>query len=50
MPELGKYAFAVLSSYGITIALIIGLVGFVVLRNAKARKALEAIERGGKNG
>jgi hypothetical protein len=33
-----------LSSYGYSLALIIGLVVFVVLRNIKARKALEAIE------
>ena len=44
MPDLGKYAFAVLSSYAYSLALIIGLVVFVVLRNIKARKALEAIE------
>jgi heme exporter protein D len=44
MPDLGKYTFAVLSSYGYSLALIIGLVVFVVLRNIKARKVLEAIE------
>lgn len=50
MPDLGKYAFAVLSSYGATIGLTVALVAFVVWRNAKARAALDAIEREVKNG
>ena len=50
LQDLGKYAFAVLSSYGATAVLLIGLIVFVVMRNAKARKTLEIIENEVKNG
>ena len=44
IPELGKYAFAVLTSYGVAIALIMALVGFSLWRGAKVRRALHEVE------
>lgn len=44
MPELGKYAAAVLSAYGVTLALLIVLVGLSLWRSAKVRRQLEEIE------
>lgn len=44
MPDLGKYAFAVLSSYGVTIALLIVIVMASLLRARKVRAALDEIE------
>lgn len=44
MPELGKYADAVLSSYAISIILIVGLVIISLKRSAKVQKQLAAIE------
>lgn len=49
MPELGKYAFAVLSAYGVSLALIIGLVLISMRRSKKAREELEQVE-GRRNG
>ncbi len=50
MPELGKYAFAVLSSYGVSLILIVGLVVYSVMRGAKVKKQLAEVEgRQGKN-
>jgi heme exporter protein D len=45
MPELGKYAFTVLASYGVTLVLVGGLVALTLWRGAKVRRALEAQER-----
>jgi heme exporter protein D len=45
MPELGKYAVAVLSSYGVTTLLLAVLVAATVWRSAQVRRALEAQER-----
>lgn len=45
MPDLGKYAFAVLSSYGVTILLLGGLIGLTIQRGLKVRKRLEEIEQ-----
>lgn len=52
MPELGKYAFAVLSSYGVSILLILGLVVYSILRGQKIKKQLAEVEgrQGHKNG
>ena len=51
MPELGKYAFAVLSSYGVTIVLLISIVALSLRRARKVRSALEDVEnRRGRNG
>ena len=45
MPDLGKYAEAVLSSYAATLLLLVVLV-FITLHNGrKARRALDEIER-----
>ena len=51
MPDLGKYAFAVLGSYAAGLALLAILVVWIVMRNAAARKRLEQIEdaRDGEN-
>ncbi|WP_299408872.1 heme exporter protein CcmD [uncultured Roseobacter sp.] len=51
MPDLGKYADAVLSAYGVSILLIMLLVIITLRRGRAARAALEAIEtRSKKNG
>lgn len=44
MPDLGKYAGAVLSSYAASIVLIAVLVGWSVWRGAKVRRALKEVE------
>ncbi|WP_149142441.1 heme exporter protein CcmD [Gemmobacter caeruleus] len=44
MPELGKYAFAVLSSYAVSLGLIGGLVALSVWRYARVKRALTAAE------
>ena len=51
MPDLGRYAFAVLGSYAAGLALLAILVIWMVLRNTTARKRLEQIEgaRDGQN-
>ena len=49
MPDLGKYADAVLSSYAASILLIAALVAVSLWRGAKVRRALqEAEQRQGK--
>ncbi|WP_390625178.1 heme exporter protein CcmD [Falsirhodobacter algicola] len=45
MPDLGRYAMAVLAAYGATIVLIGGLVGLSLWRSARIRRQLEAVER-----
>ncbi len=44
MPDLGKYAAAVLSAYGVSILLIAALVGWSFLRALRVRRDLEAAE------
>jgi len=44
MPDLGKYAADVLAAYGLTIVLIISLVGFSLRQSARAKRLLEAEE------
>lgn len=44
-PDLGKYAVAVLSAYGVTLSLIVGLVVTSLLRGARVKKALDRVER-----
>ena len=44
MPELGKYAFAVLTSWGVTIALMAALVAWSVMQGRAAKRALDAAE------
>jgi heme exporter protein D len=50
MPDLGKYAFAVLASYAATVALVALLVGLSLWQAARVRRALaEAEARQGKS-
>ncbi|MDQ2089171.1 heme exporter protein CcmD [Marimonas arenosa] len=44
MPELGKYAFAVLSSYGVAITLITVLVLGTLWRSRRVKAALDEVE------
>ena len=41
MPDLGKYAFSVLMSYGISFILIGCLIIYILYRNSQARGDLE---------
>ena len=51
MPDLGKYADAVLSSYAVSIALVVALVALSVIRARKVRAQLDAVEnRSRRNG
>lgn len=51
MPELGKYAITVLSSYAVSLILLALLVAFSIRRARKVRAELERIEeRQKKNG
>jgi heme exporter protein D len=50
MPDLGKYAVAVLGSYTATAVLLAALVGLTLWRAARVKRALgEAEARQGKN-
>ena len=44
MPDLGKYADAVIWSYVASIALIIGVVALSLWQNARAKRALAEFE------
>ncbi|MBN8631604.1 MAG: heme exporter protein CcmD [Rhodobacterales bacterium] len=44
MPDLGKYAFAVVGSYAATALLIAGLVGLTLWQSARMKRALAEIE------
>lgn len=50
MPDLGKYAGYVLSSYAVSIALLVGLVLISVMRSKRAKAELRKIEERLKNG
>ena len=51
MPELGKYAGTVLSSYAVSLALIVLLIVVSVLRSRRVKAELQRIEeRQKKNG
>lgn len=45
IPDLGSYAGTVLAAYGVTLALLIGLIGVSLVRAARVRRALARIER-----
>ncbi|WP_042248216.1 heme exporter protein CcmD [Paracoccus sp. PAMC 22219] len=47
MIDLGQYAGTVLAAYGVSLALIAGLVWHTVAANARARRALQEFERNG---
>jgi len=44
MPELGKYAFAVLSSYAASFALLAAVVALSWWQGARVRRALREVE------
>jgi heme exporter protein D len=44
MPDLGKYAFAVLASYGVTIGLVAALVVLSFVQRARVKRALAEVE------
>jgi heme exporter protein D len=44
MPDLGKYAFAVLGSYAATALLIAVLVGLSLWQSARMKRALAEVE------
>ncbi|CAN5721092.1 hypothetical protein BH23PSE1_BH23PSE1_07540 [soil metagenome] len=44
LPELGRYAFAVLAAYGVTFALLGGLVALSLARAWRIRRALAEAE------
>ena len=51
MPDLGRYAVAVLASWGVSLALLAGLVGWTLWQGARVRAALARAEaRIGRNG
>ena len=47
MIELGKYAGTVLTAYGVSLALLAGLIWHTIVANARARRDLERQERNG---
>ncbi|WP_299967312.1 heme exporter protein CcmD [uncultured Roseobacter sp.] len=49
MPDLGKYADAVLSAYGVSILLLVALVLLTIVQGRRARRALIAIEKRSRN-
>ncbi|WP_116131836.1 heme exporter protein CcmD [Tropicimonas sp. IMCC34043] len=44
IPDLGKYAVAVVSAYGVTIALILVLIGVSLRQSIRTRQALREVE------
>lgn len=44
MPDLGKYAFAVLGSYAATVVLVFGLVGLTLWQAGRVKRALAEVE------
>jgi len=44
MPDLGKYAFEVISSYGVTLVLLVVIVAASLRRARKVRAALDEVE------
>lgn len=44
MPELGDYAFEVLLAYGVSIALVLALVGFSIWRAKRVTRTLREVE------
>lgn len=47
MPDLGDYAFEVLSAYAVSIVLLVAIVALSWRRYVKVRAALEEVERNG---
>jgi heme exporter protein D len=46
MPDLGKYAVAVLSAYGISLASLAVIIGMSVVRYRRVKAALDRVEQG----
>lgn len=44
MPDLGKYAAEVGMAYGISLGLLAVLIGFVMLRSARVKRAVREVE------
>lgn len=44
MPELGKYAFAVLSSYVVSILLLLAVVALTLWQGKRVKRALDEVE------
>jgi heme exporter protein D len=44
MPELGKYAFEVLASYGASLVLLAAIVGLTLWRGARVKAQLREVE------
>lgn len=44
MVDLGKYAFVVLASYGVTLTLLVAVVGYYLTRNIRSKRELELAE------
>jgi heme exporter protein D len=44
IPDLGKYAFAVLASYGVSAVVLGALIGASLWRGARLREALRRVE------
>ncbi|WP_299376279.1 heme exporter protein CcmD [uncultured Tateyamaria sp.] len=45
MPDLGKYADAVLSAYAVSIVLLVAIVALSLWRGRKVRAEMDAVER-----
>ncbi|MEL7012906.1 MAG: heme exporter protein CcmD [Pseudomonadota bacterium] len=45
MPDLGKYADAVLGAYGVTFLLIVGIVGLSIWRSRRVKAELDALQQ-----
>lgn len=51
MPDLGRYADAVLSAYAVSIVLLVAIVALSLLRGRRVRAAMRQVEdRAGRNG
>ena len=44
MPDLGKYAVAVLSSYGVSIVLLLAVVALTLWQGKRVKRALDEVE------
>lgn len=47
MPDLGAYAFEVLTAYGVTFVVLLVLIGASWRRSVRAKAALERVENDG---